>query len=306
MHDLRCALAGVSAIPVTPFAPDGTIDLPVYERLVARLVDAGISVVTANGNTGEFYSLTEDERRAVIEAAVAGAAGRALVISGVGNDIESAVVLGHFAERAGARAVMVHQPVHPFQSAEGWVAYHRAIAAALPALGVIPYIRDPRVTPAMVASLAEQENVVGLKYAAADPLRFATLVATVGQERLAWICGAAEAWAPFFWPGGAVGFTSGLVNIDPTVSLAMLRGLNDGDYAGTMAVWRRIEPFEELRARHNSAYNVSVVKEALAQMGLCRRAVRPPISELPAAERAEVTRWLEAMQIPLAAPLAQA
>jgi 4-hydroxy-tetrahydrodipicolinate synthase len=73
-----------------------------------------------------------------------------------------------------------------------------------------------------------------------------------------------------------------------------------------MAVWRRIEPFEELRARHNSAYNVSVVKEALAQMGLCRRAVRPPITDLPAAERAEVTRWLEAMQIPLAAPLAQA
>jgi dihydrodipicolinate synthase/N-acetylneuraminate lyase len=74
MHDLKCVLAGVSAIPVTPFAPDGAVDLSIYERLVARVVAAGVSVVTANGNTGEFYSLTEDERRAAIEAAVAGAA----------------------------------------------------------------------------------------------------------------------------------------------------------------------------------------------------------------------------------------
>jgi 4-hydroxy-tetrahydrodipicolinate synthase len=302
MHDLTCVLAGVSAIPVTPFAPDGAVDLSVYERLVARVVAAGVSVVTANGNTGEFYSLTEDERRAAIEAAVAGAAGRALVITGVGHDMETAIALGRFAERAGARALMVHQPVHPFQSADGWVAYHSAIADALPTLGVVPYIRDPNVTPAMVASLAERENVVGLKYAAPNPLRFATMVAAVGEQRLAWICGAAEGWAPFFWPGGAVGFTSGLVNITPAASLEMLRNLNGGDYAGAMAIWRRIEPFEELRARHNSAYNVSVVKEALARMGLCRRAVRPPISELPEAERAEVAQWLEAMQISCSSP----
>jgi 4-hydroxy-tetrahydrodipicolinate synthase len=303
MHDLKCALAGVSAIPVTPFAPDGASDLTVYEQLVDRVVSAGVSVVTANGNTGEFYSLTDDERRAAIEAAVAGAAGRALAITGVGLDVETAIALGRFAERAGARALMVHQPVHPFQSADGWVAYHSAIATALPAMGVIPYIRDPNVTPEMVARLAEQENVVGLKYAAPNPLRFAIMAAAVGQQRLAWICGAAEAWAPFFWPGGAVGFTSGLVNIDPAASLDMLRSLNDGDYAGAMAVWQQIEPFEELRARHNSAHNVSVVKEALAQMGVCRRAVRPPISELPEAERAEVTRWLETMQIPHASAM---
>ena len=52
-----------------------------------------------------------------------------------------------------------------------------------------------------------------------------------------------------------------------------------------------------------NARNVSVVKEALAQLGLCRAAVRPPISELTPAERAEVARVLRLLDEPAAVPL---
>ena len=45
--------------------------------------------------------------------------------------------------RPGAQMVMVHQPVHPYVSQDGWVDYHRAIAEAVPELGVVPYIRNP-------------------------------------------------------------------------------------------------------------------------------------------------------------------
>jgi 4-hydroxy-tetrahydrodipicolinate synthase len=57
---------------------------------------------------------------------------------------------------------------------------------------------------------------------------------------------------------------------------------------GEVQVWERIRRFEELRAAHGNAHNVSVVKEALASLGLCRRDVRPPSTPLPAKERAEV------------------
>ena len=59
-----------------------------------------------------------------------------------------------------------------------------------------------------------------------------------------------------------------------------------------MKVWRQVLPFEELRARRGAENNVSVVKEALAQLGVCSAAVRPPMSELSTAERAEVGRIL--------------
>jgi 4-hydroxy-tetrahydrodipicolinate synthase len=55
-----------------------------------------------------------------------------------------------------------------------------------------------------------------------------------------------------------------------------------------MKVWEQIRRFEELRAANGSADNVTVVKEALASLGLCRRDVRAPSRRLPEDERAEV------------------
>ena len=53
----------------------------------------------------------------------------------------------------------------------------------------------------------------------------------------------------------------------------------------------------ELRARRDNANNVSAVKEAMAQLGLCERTVRPPISELPNGEREEVREILRLLEI---------
>lgn len=68
----------------------------------------------------------------------------------------------------------------------------------------------------------------------------------------------------------------------------MLAALRAGDYPGAMKVWELVRAFEDLRAAGRSADNVSVVKEALAALGLCRREVRPPSSVLPDDRRAEV------------------
>ena len=62
---------------------------------------------------------------------MAGAAGRALILAGVGFDEQTAIEMAHFAAGQGAQALMVHQPVHPYRSDAGWVAYHQAIAEAL-------------------------------------------------------------------------------------------------------------------------------------------------------------------------------
>ncbi len=74
---LKEALATVVVIPVTPMRPDGSPEWGTYADLVRRVVDAGITVVTANGNTGEFYALTGDEARQATETAVRAAHGEA-------------------------------------------------------------------------------------------------------------------------------------------------------------------------------------------------------------------------------------
>src|SRR5437763_5975552 len=152
---LKTALATVAAVPVTPFGPGGGPDWDAHARVITRMVDAGISVVTPNGNTGEFSTLTADEARRATESAVAAAAGRASVLAGVGLDIPGAIAAGQRAQAAGAEMIMVHQPASPYLSADGWVDYHQAIADALPGLGVVLYIRDARIAGRHIGRLGE-------------------------------------------------------------------------------------------------------------------------------------------------------
>ena len=286
---LATALATVAAVPVTPFGADGAVDLAAHARLISRMVEDGISVITPNGNTGEFYTLTPDEARSIAESAIKAAGGRAEVLAGVGHDIPGAVAAGQHAQDIGAKMIMVHQPVSPYLSADGWVDYHRAIAGALPDLGVVLYIRDARITGRHIGRLGELcPNVIGVKYGVRDPIQFAAVARDAGPDRFTWLAGQAELTAPACWPGGASGFTSGLVNVAPQLALAMLGSLRDGDMAGAMKTWELIRPFEEMRAADSSADNVSVVKEALAQLGLCRADVRPPSRRLPEPLRARI------------------
>ncbi|MBZ4017522.1 dihydrodipicolinate synthase family protein [Streptomyces purpurogeneiscleroticus] len=285
----RAALADVVAIPVTPFTATGALDTDAHRALLRRLLDGGVRTLTPNGNTGEFYALTPDERRAVTELTIEEAGDRATVLAGIGHDVPTAVASARHARERGADMVMVHQPVHPYVSAGGWVDYHRAIAEAVPELGIVPYVRNAALSGRRLAELADAcPNVIGVKYAVPDAARFAAFARDAGLDRFVWIAGLAEPYAPSYFSAGATGFTSGLVNVAPAVSLNMLRALRDGDYPAAMKVWEQIRRFEELRGANGSADNVTVVKEALASLGLCRRDVRPPSRPLPKDARAEV------------------
>jgi 4-hydroxy-tetrahydrodipicolinate synthase len=292
-EQVRRSLESVVGITVTPFDATGAVDADAYAGVLDRCVDLGLDAVTPNGNTSEFYSLSPAELALSLRTTMAAVGRRATVIAGVGHDVANAVELARDAAAAGAHGVMVHQPVHPYQSLDGWVAYHRAIADAVPDLGVVAYVRNPLITGDTFAALADAcPNLVGVKYAVPDPLVLPRLIRSVGAGRLVWVCGLAETWAPYMWLSGARGFTSGLVNVTPARSLELLSALRSGDHDAAMAVWARIRPFEDMRARAGNAGNVSVVKEALAQLGLCRRTVRPPISEVSPAERDEVAAIL--------------
>ena len=291
---LRQALATVVVVPVTPLHADGNPDWDTYAALTRRVIDAGITVITPNGNTGEFYALSQAEARQATEAAAKASDSTAELLAGVGHDIATAVESARHAADHGARMIMIHQPVHPYVSRAGWIDYHAAIASKVPGLGIVLYIRNERITGADIAALADRApNVIGVKYGVRDATTFAAVARDAGIGRFTWLAGAAELTAPAYWACGARGFTSGLANVDPGLPLAMLDALRGHDFAEAMRIWEKARRFEELRAADASADNVSVVKEALAQLGLCRADVRPPSRRLPVALRLEVTHILD-------------
>jgi 4-hydroxy-tetrahydrodipicolinate synthase len=295
LDEVRSRLASVVAITPTPFTPDDTIDLPVFERVVGRLVGGGVSVLTVNGNTGEFYTLTPAETRTLIDLAAGAIPADALLVAGVGFDVATATEAAEYARGRGASAVMVHQPVHPYVSRQGWVEYHRAIAAAVPDVGVIPYVRNPQISADDFTALADAcPNVLAVKYAIADPTQFATVARGAGIDRFTWIAGLAELSAPAYAALGATGFTSGLASVAPALSLRMQAALTAGDFPAAMEVWDAVREFEQLRGAGGSADNVSVIKEALHQLGYGRAEVRPPASRLDHNAREQIAKILAA------------
>jgi 4-hydroxy-tetrahydrodipicolinate synthase len=285
-------LRNLHAVNVTPFRDDGTIDYGGLEENVLFLLEGGVEVIVPCGNTEEFHALTVEEAQAVTQFVVEKVAGRATVLAGVGHDLKTAREMALAAQETGADGVMVHQPSHPYLMAEGLIRYYSQIARGI-RVGVALYVRHPAIDRDVLDRVTALDNVVAVKYAINDLPTFATIAQSVDHS-VAWVCGTAEMWAPFFFAAGAQGFTSGLVNVAPEKSLAMLAALRQGDRHSAMAVWKEVAPLERLRASHHSGNNVTVIKEAMNLMGLPGGHVREPVGELNEADKQELVRILKA------------
>jgi 4-hydroxy-tetrahydrodipicolinate synthase len=291
---LRERLAGVTAVPVTPFAGGGrTIDHAALESLIARIDASGIQAITTLGATAEVFQLSTSERREIVRIAAA-ARSNALLLAGLAGPLSELLELAAWAAEHGFDAVMVHEPSDPGGSAEGLVALLHAVADESP-LPVVPYVRTPRLTPAGLRAVVDHPNVVAVKYAVPD-LERASALLTSGDlaDRTLWVCGLAELWVPAFAHLGIRGFTSGLANVEPALPLALLAAVNRGDSAEVDELLALVAPFELLRNREQGRFNVAVVKEALAAAGLAEPDVRPPAVRLDRRAQAELAVVLDA------------
>ncbi|WP_307720024.1 dihydrodipicolinate synthase family protein [Paenibacillus koleovorans] len=294
-------LETISAIPVTPFHPvTKRIDWAALEQNIHFLLEQGLQVIVPCGNTSEFYSLTLEEAKAEIAKVVEIVNGRALVVAGVGYSTETAILLGEYAQAAGADAVMIHQPIHPYATSRGVYTYFKTVIESL-AIPSVLYFKDPHISDDILLQLALLPKLVGIKYAVNDLPRFAQLCRNMPKHSsVKLICGTAEKWAPFFLTAGASGFTSGLVNVHPTLSFELLQAFRSGNMAAMWAIWEKTVPFENLRAKYNNGNNVVVVKEAMNQIGHYAGATREPVDPLDERDRAEVRAILEGWGLPTA------
>ena len=242
---LRSALATVVVVPVTPFRADGSPDWDTYAALTGRLIDGGITAITPNGNTGEFYALSPAEARQAVEtAAKAQRPGRDCRRRRPRHRRPRSRRPGTPRDH-GARMVMVHQPVHPYVSGEGWIDYHAAIAERRPRprRGAVR-ARRARITGAQIAELARP----GAERGRRQVLRAATrAVRRRGQGRRA--RPVRPGWParpscprPPTGRSGATASPPAWPTSHPEIALAMLDALRADDFAAAMKVWESVAP----------------------------------------------------------------
>lgn len=150
-----------------PSAPAGlAVD---YDRFAAHcdfLIESGCRGVGPNGSLGEYSSLTDDERRKVIQVAVEAVGGRGLVVAGVhGVGWHQAVKWAEYAKEDGADGVLLLPPtIYRANRAEVIEHYTRVNEVGLPImLYNNPIDTKVDLTPDLVAELAQLENVVAIK-----------------------------------------------------------------------------------------------------------------------------------------------
>lgn len=269
------ALTGISGILVTPYDSAGDLRPALQAPIVERAIAAGVQILVANGNTGEYYTLTMEEAETMVKAAADHVAGRVPLLAGVGRGIRDACRLAETSARAGADALMIHQPPDPFASPRGLVAYVKEVAATVGDLPIVLYLRNDAVGLNTIAELCAIPSVIGVKWASPNPMVLARCVQEIESD-VVWVGGLAETWAPAFYAVGARGFTSGLINVWPEQSVAIHAALEAGRWGDANALIREMRPFEDIRAEELNGTNVTGVKAALKALGHDCGATRPP------------------------------
>lgn len=155
---------------VTPFTPDGDLDLSLAERLADHLVSHGSDGLVVCGTTGESPTLSWDEQHALFSAVKGAVGARSVVLAGSGSNCTAeAVEATAKAAALGADGALVVVPYYNKPPQEGLEAHFRAVAKAAPELPLMLYNIPARtgchLAPETVERLLDCPNVVAFKAA---------------------------------------------------------------------------------------------------------------------------------------------
>jgi 4-hydroxy-tetrahydrodipicolinate synthase len=292
---------GVLPALITPFTEDGTdIDADALAAIVDRLVDADVGGLVPGGSTGEFTTLTNAERREVIEVTVEAAADRVPVVAGTGAlSTRETVELSRHAERAGAAAVMV---VPPFYEALGWrelLAHYTAVADAI-SIPIMYYNLPSASGVTLTAEQLRELPITSLKDTGGDASAATELIQTDGPTLL-------NGWDTLTFAALAAGVRAvvwGTASILPEQCVALHRLLiDDIDLPAARELWTRLWPL--CHFLESQSYSAAV-KTACALIGDRTGPVRAPLLPLDDDARGELTRLLEHAEPSLASASASA
>ncbi|GAA3301107.1 4-hydroxy-tetrahydrodipicolinate synthase [Dactylosporangium vinaceum] len=267
---------------VTPFRPDGSLDVDGAARLAAHLVDEqehdGLVI---NGTTGESATTSDAEKDQVLRAVVEAVGDRATVIAGVGtNDTAHSVELTRAAEKAGADGLLVVTPYYNKPPQAGLVQHFRTVADAsgLPVmLYDIPGRAGTAIETDSLCRLAEHERIVAVKDAKGDLGETAWVLK---RTDLAYYSGEDKLTLPLL-SVGAVGVVGVPTHVFGPETKAMITAYESGDVARARDLHLQLLP---AFCGFFRTQGVILTKAALTLLGLPAGPVRPPLVGANAAE----------------------
>lgn len=246
---------GVLVPIVTPFTADNQLNLPVLEQLVESFIQAGVAGVVVCGTTGEYYTLTEEERQDVLKTVAKVAKGRISLIAGAnGMSTQEAIGRAAQAKALGYEGLMVAGPAYSLPGEQELEAHFRAVAESTD-LPIILYNFPARVgveiTIDSVIKLSQIPNIVGIKESSGDFSRALALI-HADLNNFEVICGCDDQAADFlFW--GVTSWISGGANVFPAEQVQMMAAAKKEDWNTVRKMMKAMLP--SIQAMEAGDYN---------------------------------------------------
>ncbi|HEY5842641.1 MAG TPA: 4-hydroxy-tetrahydrodipicolinate synthase [Mycobacterium sp.] len=247
--DVSARLGTVLTAMVTPFGPDGSLDLAAAKKVATHLVDAGCDGLVVSGTTGESPTTTDDEKIELLRAVLDAVGDRARIIAGAGTyDTAHSVRLAKACAEAGAHGLLVVTPYYSRPPQAGLLAHFTAVADATDLPNLL-YDIPPRSSIPIewdtMRVLAKHPNIVAVKDAKGDLHGGAAIMAETG---LAYYSGDDALNLPWL-AMGAVGFVSVWGHVAAAQLREMLSAFTSGDVATARKISVALGPLNAAQIR---------------------------------------------------------
>lgn len=272
---------GSYTVAVTPFTDDGsavcTDRLKAFIDWQLRCDVPGIIVL---GTTGEFLSISEEERRLIVETTVEHAAGRMDVLVGsMDASTANAVRYSREAQEMGADGLMIIPPYYYTPTDDEIYAYYGAICDAVDLPIMLynnPFTSNVDMSAALVARLTRAfDNVRYIKEASCNVGRVYDIVeATEGVMNV--FAGERPVESYLL---GAVGYVNPYGNYLPYSTTRLWDFLVEGRVEAAAAIQSVLGKIDEVIAEGHPTYGHQCYSKALSAAAGCATGdVRPPLT----------------------------
>ena len=271
---------------VTPMKDNLEVNYDKLEELIDFHVKGGTDCIVIAGTTGEGATLSMEEHRNVIRAAVELTRHRIPVVAGTGsNCTKTAIQLTQEAEEDGADGALIVTPYYNKATQTGLIKHYSQIASEtkLPIiLYNVPGRTGCNIQPETVATLVrENENIVGLKEATGNMAQ-ASKTMYLCDGKLDLYSGEDGLVVPLMAIGG-IGVISVIANIAPQQTHDMCASYMAGDREKALELQMKSLPLVDALF---SEVNPIPVKRALNLLGMEVGSLRAPLCEMSDANAA--------------------
>jgi 4-hydroxy-tetrahydrodipicolinate synthase len=285
---------GIIPAMVTPFTSDRKIHVESLRKLTNYLIAGGVHGLFAVGTQGEFYALTYEEKKKVIETVVEEARGRVPVYAGTGAvTTREATALTQMAESAGVNAVSVITPYFIKPNEMELLEYFTTVAKST-RLPVLLYGNPARtgvfLSTDLVVRLSKLENIVGIKDSSGDMTLTAEYIRRM-DDKFSVLAGRDTLIYGTLCYGGK-GAIAATGNVAPKVVVEIYEAFVAGDLKRSLAAQYRLAP---LRFAFDLGTFPVVIKEALSLIGIEAGVGMPPVGGINPKAKEELKEILKNM-----------